>query len=114
MTTVLSTTTPIRFDPVDAICTHRDAICSVLADSPGCSNCLTCGATGIDLRICMTCGHVGCCDDSPNRHARAHHATSLHPIMRSVEPGETWGWCYLDDELLFSSTHPDNPKEQTK
>jgi hypothetical protein len=50
----------------------------------------------------MTCGHVGCCDDSPRRHARAHHAASGHPIVRSLEPGETWGWCF-DDEVELAA-----------
>jgi uncharacterized UBP type Zn finger protein len=52
------------------------------------------------LRICLECGHVGCCDDSPNRHARAHASGAGHPIIRSLEPGETWSWCFLDDVLL--------------
>jgi hypothetical protein len=112
MTTSLSTTTPFRFDPVSASCVHLDAIRTVLADAPGCSSCVADGATWIHLRICMTCGHVGCCDDSPNRHARAHYTHSAHPIMRSVEPGETWGWCYPDDELLFSNTHATNTRDQ--
>jgi monovalent cation:H+ antiporter-2, CPA2 family len=114
MTTSLSTTTPFRFDPVSATCTHLDAIRTVLADAPGCSNCLADGATWIHLRICMTCGHVGCCDDSPNRHARAHHTHSLHPIMRSVEPGETWGWCYPDVELLFSNPHANSARARQR
>ncbi len=112
MTAPLSTTAPFRFDPVSKNCTHFDAIRAVLADAPGCSSCMARGEMWVHLRICMTCGHVGCCDDSPNRHARGHFASSLHPIMRSVEPGETWGWCYVDDELLFSSTHPKNQRDR--
>ena len=62
----------------------------------GCEDCLATGDGWVHLRICVTCGHVGCCDDSPNRHATAHHETTGHPIIRSLEPGEQWSWCYLD------------------
>jgi uncharacterized UBP type Zn finger protein len=51
----------------------------------------------VHLRMCMICGHVACCDSSPNRHATAHFHGTKHPIMRSVEPGEDWGWCYVDE-----------------
>jgi uncharacterized UBP type Zn finger protein len=54
------------------------------------------GGKWLHLRICLTCGHVGCCDDSPNRHARAHAQTAQHPIVRSLEPGEDWNWCFID------------------
>ena len=54
------------------------------------------GGKWLHLRICLTCGHVGCCDDSPNRQARAHAQTAQHPIVRSLEPGEDWNWCYID------------------
>lgn len=52
------------------------------------------------LRMCLTCGHVGCCDSSPHQHATAHFQLTGHPVMRSIEPGETWRWCYIDSELL--------------
>ena len=106
-TTRVNTSTPIRFipDPATA-CRHVDAIRTVLADNAGCGDCLATGDRWVHLRICMTCGHVGCCNDSPNRHATAHHHATSHPIIRSVEPGETWGWCYPDDELLFADHHP--------
>lgn len=79
-------------------CTHTDQIRDVEPHTPdGCEECLRNGSPWVHLRMCMTCGHVGCCDDSPNRHATAHfHATS-HPIIRSFQPGEDWGWCYVDD-----------------
>ena len=64
--------------------------------SAGCAECLEMGSPWLHLRICLECGHVGCCDDSPNRHASAHHAETAHPIIRSLERGERWSWCYED------------------
>jgi monovalent cation/hydrogen antiporter len=64
----------------------------------GCAECLADGGTWVHLRLCQECGHVGCCDSSPAKHATAHfHATS-HPVIRSFEPGESWRWCYVDGE----------------
>ena len=68
----------------------------------GCEECLALGDDWVHLRLCMTCGHVGCCDDSKNRHATKHFHKTKHPIIRSLEPGETWGWCFVDD-LAFES-----------
>jgi uncharacterized UBP type Zn finger protein len=68
--------------------------------APGCEDCLVMGGRWLHLRICLTCGHVGCCDDSPNRHATAHHHTSKHPVITSAEVGETWAYCYPDDQLV--------------
>jgi hypothetical protein len=83
-------------------CTHLGEIKDVAPDSSeGCTDCLKIGGYWVHLRMCMTCGHVACCDDSPNRHATAHHHASGHPIIRSLEPGEDWYWCY-PDELLFA------------
>lgn len=84
---------------MSAICTHFDSIelTELPAEILGCEDCLRIGATWVHLRMCETCGHIGCCDQSPNRHARAHfHATS-HPIVRSAEPGEEWSYCWIDD-----------------
>src|SRR5690242_14883568 len=67
------------------------------AEVPGCEDCLAAGTKWVHLRICVTCGHVGCCDDSPERHATAHHRASGHAIIRSLEPGESWSWCYVDE-----------------
>jgi uncharacterized UBP type Zn finger protein len=64
---------------------------------PGCEECLRTGDPWFHLRICLECGHVGCCDSSPNRHASAHYEASGHPIMRSLQPGEDWSWCYVDE-----------------
>ncbi len=58
------------------------------------------GDEWVHLRLCMSCGHVGCCDDSKNRHARAHAGMGSHPIVRSFEPGERWLYCFFDDEVV--------------
>jgi uncharacterized UBP type Zn finger protein len=63
----------------------------------GCEDCLRTGDKWLHLRICLECGHVACCDSSPNRHATAHFKSSAHPIIRSLEPGEGWSWCYVDE-----------------
>ena len=85
-----------------ASCTHLDQIKILeLPDSvAGCEDCLREGGVWLHLRICLTCGHVGCCDDSPNRHATAHHQATSHSLIRSLEPGEDWSWCY-DDQLAL-------------
>jgi uncharacterized UBP type Zn finger protein len=83
------------------ICSHLDQIADVEPDSTeGCSDCLAIGSRWVHLRMCMICGHVACCDDSPNRHATAHYHRTEHPIIRSLEPGENWHWCY-EDEIAF-------------
>jgi uncharacterized UBP type Zn finger protein len=80
------------------VCTHLDTIkITPPASVEGCEDCLKTGGTWLHLRICMECGHVGCCDSSPNQHASKHAAGSTHPIVRSMEPGERWLWCYEDD-----------------
>jgi hypothetical protein len=63
----------------------------------GCEECLSAGTPWLHLRICLECGHVGCCDSSPGRHATLHTTATGHPIIRSLEPGEEWAWCYIDD-----------------
>ncbi len=63
----------------------------------GCQECLAIGSTWVHLRLCLTCGHVGCCDSSPNRHATAHYADVGHPVIRSFQPGEAWRWCFVDE-----------------
>ena len=64
--------------------------------STGCEDCLATGSWWVHLRRCQSCGHVGCCDQSPNRHATKHFRATTHPVVRSQEPGETWSWCYVD------------------
>jgi uncharacterized UBP type Zn finger protein len=84
-----------------AICTHLDQIHVELpAQVAGCEECLKTGSRWVHLRVCRSCGKVGCCDDSPNRHASKHAAATDHPIISSLEPGEEWSWCY-DDETAF-------------
>jgi uncharacterized UBP type Zn finger protein len=80
-------------------CTHLDHIrITRLPESvEGCEECLAIGGQWLHLRICLECGKVGCCDDSPNRHAGAHARSSGHPLIRSLEPGETWSWCFEDE-----------------
>ena len=90
-------------------CRHVDTIAvTELPDgAPGCEDCLRMGSRWVHLRLCTTCGHVGCCDSSPNRHATAHFRESDHPIVRSAEPGETWFWCYADEvAMAFESETP--------
>jgi uncharacterized UBP type Zn finger protein len=88
------------------VCSHLDSIeVSELPDEiAGCEDCLATGGTWVHLRMCETCGHIGCCDQSPGRHAREHfHATS-HPIIRSAEPGEDWSWCFVDEIAVAPPT----------
>jgi uncharacterized UBP type Zn finger protein len=82
-----------------ARCTHLDTITiTELPESvPGCEDCLRDGTKWLHLRICLECGHVGCCDDSPHKHATAHARADEHPIIRSLEPGEDWCWCFVDE-----------------
>jgi uncharacterized UBP type Zn finger protein len=81
------------------LCTHLDQVelRELPASVDGSEECLRDGGKWLHLRICLTCGQVGCCDDSPNRHATAHHQATSHAIIRSLEPGEDWSWCYLDE-----------------
>jgi CPA1 family monovalent cation:H+ antiporter len=72
-------------------------------DVPGCEECLAEGMSWVHLRMCQTCGHIGCCDHSPGRHATAHFEATGHPIVRSAERGEEWSWCYVDQLLLHLS-----------
>ena len=81
-----------------AQCTHLDQILVERPESAaGCEDCLKIGGRWVHLRVCRTCGHIGCCDSSPNRHASAHVRSSGHPIVTSMEPGEDWSYCYVDD-----------------
>jgi len=66
----------------------------------GCEECEKSGSTWVHLRVCLTCGHVGCCDSSKNKHATKHYHRSKHPMVRSLEPGERWAWCYVDEEIF--------------
>jgi uncharacterized UBP type Zn finger protein len=79
---------------------HLVEIRNVTPSADGCEDCLRIGSQWVHLRLCLTCGHVGCCDSSPNRHARRHFHSSSHPIIQSFEPGEDWRWCYVDETYV--------------
>lgn len=81
-------------------CTHLDQIHQVSPNAEGCEECLAIGDTWVHLRMCMSCGKVGCCDDSKNKHASRHSRTAGHPIIRSLERDEDWMWCYPDRLLM--------------
>jgi uncharacterized UBP type Zn finger protein len=83
-------------------CTHKDMIeiTDVEPGSKGCEECLKIGDTWVHLRICLTCGHIGCCDQSKNKHATKHFVEAGHPIIQSYQPGEDWRYCYIDEEYL--------------
>jgi uncharacterized UBP type Zn finger protein len=78
-------------------CTHLDEIQNVSPNTKGCEECLKIGSSWVHLRMCLICGHVGCCDSSKHKHATKHYGHTSHPLMRSIEPGESWGWCYVDE-----------------
>ena len=80
-------------------CEHLKSMRRVEPSAGGCEDCLRLGTEWVHLRLCMTCGHVGCCDDSPMKHATAHFHATGHPVIRSFEPGEAWGFCYLDERF---------------
>jgi uncharacterized UBP type Zn finger protein len=83
---------------MDTSCRHLEAAeTDVAPKTPaGCEECLQMGERWVHLRLCLTCGHVGCCDDSKNKHATRHFHQTHHPVIRSFEPGETWEYCYVD------------------
>jgi uncharacterized UBP type Zn finger protein len=87
---------------VAVACSHLDQV--VLFEPPGeiegCTECMKIGSGWVHLRMCQSCGTIGCCDSSPNRHASHHARDAAHPVARSVEPGEDWSWCYVD-EVMF-------------
>lgn len=78
-------------------CTHLDQIKFRTTETHVCEECVKVGDTWVHLRLCLTCGHVGCCDSSKNRHATKHFRAVKHPLVRSIEPGESWIWCYADN-----------------
>jgi len=93
-----------------AVCSHLDQIrFTTLPESiAGCEECLRIGSPWVHLRMCMTCGKIGCCDSSPNRHASRHAAAAGHAIASSLEPGEDWSWCYVDEVAFI--LEPDRPR----
>ena len=82
-------------------CSHVKEIQPVTPHSEGCEECLVTGDRWVHLRLCLTCGHVGCCDSSQGRHAAAHYEATGHPVVRSFQPGENWCWCFVDEELIL-------------
>ncbi|MBE9061341.1 ubiquitin carboxyl-terminal hydrolase 14 [cf. Phormidesmis sp. LEGE 11477] len=81
-------------------CAHTDQIETVEPSAKGCEECLKMGDSWVHLRLCRTCGHVGCCDSSKNKHASKHFGQTSHPIVQSFEPGEDWLWCYIDNTYV--------------
>jgi hypothetical protein len=93
---------------VSSSCTHLEHVhvTELPAEVEGCADCLAGGTEWLHLRICLECGHVGCCDSSPMRHASAHARAADHPIMRSLEAGEDWSWCFVDElAMLIPEVH---------
>lgn len=83
-----------------ADCSHLDQVQDVKPRSAGCEECLQSGDSWVELRECMTCGHVGCCDSSKNRHATRHYHQTHHPVMRAYQSGDDWAWCYVDNTYI--------------
>lgn len=93
-----------RGGATDAECAHLGSIADVQpSTTDGCEDCLREGTRWVHLRECLECGHVGCCDNSPRKHATAHWNATQHPIIRSFQPGEDWAWCYPDELFLVQS-----------
>jgi uncharacterized UBP type Zn finger protein len=87
----------------DPVCGHLDQVMVTPPEpgsTPGCEDCLREGTQWVHLRACLTCGHIGCCDNSPRRHATAHFNAESHPLIASIEPGEEWSWCYVDEKAF--------------
>ena len=95
-------------------CVHIDQTRAVAPRTDGCEQCLLTGDEWVHLRLCLSCGNVGCCDDSKNGHATAHFNSTHHPIIESLEPGDGWRWCYVDDILIPSEVHEDSQDVMSK
>ena len=87
---------------VPSECSHLDSVqyLELPDEVEGCEECLQLGTRWVHLRMCQTCGHIGCCDNSEGKHATAHYKAIGHPIIRSAQPGEDWSWCYVDELML--------------
>jgi len=92
-------------------CAHLEQSRTISPETQGCEECLQSGEKWVHLRVCLTCGHVGCCDDSRNKHATAHFHSTQHPVIKSLELDESWRWCYIDELLV--SDNSGQPSEQT-
>lgn len=91
-------------------CTHGAFLKVVTPSADGCGECLKIGSGWVHLRLCRACGHVGCCDDSPNKHATKHFKATGHPLIETYDPPDGWGWCYVDEVMLDlegnTTSHP--------
>ncbi len=98
--TVIDKHSQVTYSPIvdGSVCSHLEQIRPVYPSAAGCEDCLRNGDKWVHLRICLTCGHVGCCDTSPNKHATAHFHSTNHPIMKSLEPLDDWAWCFVDED----------------
>jgi hypothetical protein len=97
---------------MSAACTHLDTITGAAPSDPGCHECLQTGGRWVHLRRCAQCGHVGCCDNSPGKHATGHFHSTQHPLIQSFEPGEDWYWCYPEEaffEIAGDTNSPSHP-----
>lgn len=82
-------------------CKHLDVVdTDKKGNTKGCEECEQIGSDWVHLRLCLTCGHVGCCDNSKNKHGTKHFTSTSHPIIKSYEPGESWKWCYIDELFI--------------
>lgn len=91
----------------NAACSHLNQIHNVRPGTPdGCEECLKTGGQWVHLRLCLVCGHVGCCDNSPGKHATAHYHRTRDPLIQSFEPGEDWSWCYPDELFIEPALLP--------
>ena len=90
----------------DTQCTHTEQVEQVTPGTQGCKECLEMGDSWVHLRLCLACGHVGCCNDSENKHAQKHFNQTDHPVIQSFEPGEDWLWCYIDETYVESEVSP--------
>jgi hypothetical protein len=91
------------------VCTHLDADTGAAPSGDGCVECLAIGQRWVHLRRCVTCGHIGCCDSSPGKHATFHSQRTAHPLVQSFEPDEEWYWCYVDEVMFELEGQPASP-----
>jgi CPA2 family monovalent cation:H+ antiporter-2 len=105
----IDTEKAVQFQPPSdrSLCGHVRQARAVFPSADGCEDCLRAGDSWVHLRICLSCGHTGCCDSSKNKHATKHFEESRHPLIKSVEPGESWGYCYVDEKVYESAPSGD-------
>jgi uncharacterized UBP type Zn finger protein len=81
-------------------CEHLDQVKKTSPTTSGCEECMKSGDSWVHLRLCESCGHVGCCDSSQNKHATKHFQATKHPVIKSFQPGENWRYCYIDEQMV--------------